>query len=55
MGSRFPPIAPQQANQDIYLVLDDFGARRGRAWRETDEAGDPSREVLIQDLMHRPV
>jgi hypothetical protein len=50
MGSRFPPIAPQQANQDIYLVLDDFGARQGRAWRETDEEAT-SREVLIQDLM----
>jgi hypothetical protein len=24
-------------DHDIYLVLDDFGGRLGRAWRETDE------------------
>jgi hypothetical protein len=35
---------------DTYLVLEDFGARLGRAWRETDaEATD--RETLIQNLM----
>jgi hypothetical protein len=30
-------------------VLDDFG-HRGRAWRETDEAGT-DRETLIRDLI----
>ena len=35
---------------DTYLVLEDFGARLGRAWRETDaEATD--RETLIRNLM----
>jgi hypothetical protein len=28
---------PLEANQDTYLVLDDFGGRLGPAWRETDE------------------
>jgi hypothetical protein len=50
MGLRFPPIAPRESSQDAYLVLDDFGGRLGRAWRETDEEMT-FREVLIQDLM----
>ncbi len=45
-----PSIVPQEANQDTYLVLDDFGGRLGRAWRETDEE-DTDRETLIRDLM----
>jgi hypothetical protein len=50
MGSRFPVTEVREASQDTYLVLDDFGGRLGRAWRETDE-GATSREVLICDLM----
>ena len=49
MPSPSPSIAPQ--NPDTYLVLDDFGGRLGRAWRETDEEGT-DRETLIRDLMH---
>src|SRR6476469_6561949 len=45
-----PSIVPPEANQDTYLVLDDFGGRLGRAWRETDEEG-ADRETLIRDLM----
>jgi hypothetical protein len=44
-----PSIVPE-ANQDTYLVLDDFGGRLGRAWRETDEE-DTDRETLIRNLM----
>ena len=40
----------QEASHDTYLVLDDFGGRQGRAWRETDEQAT-SRETLIRDLM----
>jgi hypothetical protein len=47
---RSPSIVPREANQDTYLVLDDFGGRLGRAWRETNE-GDTDRETLIRDLM----
>ena len=47
---RSPSIVPQEADQDVYLVLDDFGVRLGRSWRETDEAGT-DRDTLIQDLM----
>ena len=50
MRSRSPSIVPREANQDTYLVLDDFGGRLGRAWRETDEEGT-DREMLIRDLM----
>jgi hypothetical protein len=32
-----PSIVPDQDDRDIYLVLDDFGGRLGRAWPETDE------------------
>ena len=31
-----PSIAPHGPEQDIYIVLDDFG-RSGRSWCETDE------------------
>jgi hypothetical protein len=36
--------------QDAYLVLDDFGGRIGRAWRETDEQAT-DRKTLIRDLL----
>jgi hypothetical protein len=48
--SRSPSIVPREADQDIYLVLDDFGAWLGRVWSETDEE-DTDRETLIRDLM----
>lgn len=35
---------------DVYLVLDDFGGRLGRAWRETGEERT-DRETLITDLL----
>jgi hypothetical protein len=43
---RSPSIVPQGADRDIYLVLDDFRDRLGRAWRKTDEE-DTDRETLI--------
>jgi hypothetical protein len=45
-----PSIAPHGPEQDTYLVLDDFGGRLGRAWRETDENAT-DRETLIRDLV----
>jgi hypothetical protein len=44
-----PSITPTEIEQDIYLVLDDFG-KLGRSWRETDEAG-ASRATLIRNLL----
>jgi hypothetical protein len=44
-----PSIAPDRPDQDIYLVLDDFGTL-GRAWRETDEDG-ADRATLVRDLL----
>ena len=42
-------IIPDDADPDIYLVLDDFG-KLGRAWRETDERA-ADRDALIRDLL----
>src|SRR3569832_2117495 len=37
-------------DRDIHLVLEDFGARAGCAWRETDEQ-DTDRETVLRDLI----
>ena len=46
---RSPSIVPHEADQDTYLVLDDFG-RIGCSWRETD-AERADRKTLIRDLV----
>jgi hypothetical protein len=46
-----PPIVPlDRLDRDIYLVLKDFGARAGCAWRETDEQ-DTDRETVMRDIL----
>ncbi|AHY50677.1 hypothetical protein [Bradyrhizobium japonicum] len=46
-----PSIVPaDRLDRDIYLVLEDFGARAGCAWRETDEA-DTDLEVVLRNLL----
>jgi len=45
-----PSIAPHGPDQDTYVVLDDFGPRLGRAWREINEDA-ANRETLIRDLL----
>ncbi|UWU66219.1 hypothetical protein [Bradyrhizobium sp. NC92] len=46
-----PSIVPvDRLDRDIYLVLEDFGARAGCAWRETDEA-DTDLETVLHDLL----
>ena len=52
-----PSIVPNDNDETVYLVADDFG-RLGRAWREADyEATDF--ETVIQDLLtgqyNRPI
>jgi hypothetical protein len=44
-----PSIVPHGADQDTYLVLDDFG-RIGCSWRETN-ADSADRETLIRHLL----
>ena len=44
-----PSIVPHAADQDTYLVLDDYGPL-GCAWRET-EVDKADRETLIRDLV----
>jgi hypothetical protein len=52
-----PSIVPGGTDQNIYLVMDDFG-RLGRAWREAD-AERTDLETVITDLLdgqyHSPV
>jgi hypothetical protein len=48
---RSPSMVPSEANQDTYLVLDDFGGRLGRAWRESAEE-DANHETLIRDFRY---
>jgi len=47
--SQSPSIVPEDDNRDVYLVLDDFGGRLGRAWRETNEETD--RPAIIRGLL----
>lgn len=44
---RSPSIVPDTDDRDIYLVLDDFGERLGRAWRETGEERTDRRTVIL--------
>ncbi|MHB0784450.1 hypothetical protein [Bradyrhizobium sp. 5.13L] len=46
-----PSIVPaDRLDRDIYLVLEDFGARAGCAWRETDET-DTDLETVLKDIL----
>ncbi len=45
-----PSIVPEPDDRDVYLVLDDFGGKLGRAWPETDEERT-DRETVIADLL----
>jgi hypothetical protein len=48
---RSPSISPALPDdRDVYLVLDDFGAWLGRAWRETDE-DRTDRNSVFMDLI----
>ena len=44
-----PSIVPP-SNQDVYLVLEDFGDWLGQAWRETD-VEDTNLETIIRHLL----
>jgi hypothetical protein len=45
---RRSPSIPE--DRDVYLVLDHFGERLGRAWAETDE-DRTDRQTVIRDLL----
>jgi hypothetical protein len=47
---RSPSIVPEDAERDVYLVLDDFGSLLGQAWREAGEA-DTDRLTLVANLL----
>jgi hypothetical protein len=44
-----PSIVPNSDDQNVYLVVDDFG-RSGRAWRETD-VENTGLETVILDML----
>jgi hypothetical protein len=44
-----PSIVPRGDDQDVYLVIDDFGSL-GRVWREADY-GTTDWETVITDLL----
>jgi hypothetical protein len=44
-----PSIVPNDDDQNVYLVVDDFG-RNGRAWREAD-VENTDLETVILDLL----
>ena len=45
-----PSIVPEFDDREICVVLDDFGARAGRAWREMDEERTDL-EAVMRDLL----
>lgn len=46
-----PSIVPlDRLDRDVYLVLEDLGARAGCAWRETDEQ-DTDLETVLRHLL----
>ncbi|SFQ18926.1 hypothetical protein SAMN05216330_11846 [Bradyrhizobium sp. Ghvi] len=50
-----PSIVPaDRLDRDIYLVLEDFGARAGCAWRETDEQ-DTDCDTVLRGLICVPI
>ena len=53
-----PSIAPPGNDQDVYLVLDDFGGWFGQAWPETaveDTNLDTVIEALLDGQYSKPV
>ena len=44
------PSVPHGSTHDVYLVLEDFGPRLGRAWCEADEQAT-DRAALVRDLL----
>jgi len=47
---RSATLVPDDTHRDIYLVLDDFGPRLGRAWGETDDEG-ANRSTMVRNLI----
>ena len=45
-----PSIVPPGNDQDVYLVLDDFGGRIGQSWREADVEATRL-ETVLADLL----
>jgi hypothetical protein len=50
MSSAPPPAPASDDQKTAYLVLDNFGGRLGRSWRETDE-GHTSLAALMVDFL----
>jgi len=49
-SDRSPSIVPTGNDQDVYLVLDNFGGRIGQSWREADVEATRL-ETVLADLL----
>ncbi len=49
-SDRSPSIVPTGNDQEVYLVLDNFGGRIGQSWREADVAATLL-ETVLADLL----
>ena len=47
---RLPSISPEPDDHGVYMVLDDFGGRLGRGWRESDEERT-DRAAVVESLL----
>jgi hypothetical protein len=45
-----PSIVPPSNDEDVYIVLDDFGGQLGQAWRESN-FGETDLETVLRDLL----
>src|SRR5260221_5185568 len=52
-SDRSPSIVPPGNDQDVYLVLDDFGGRIGQTWRETNAHATRLETVVAEFLTAR--
>ena len=51
MRNQTPPLAPSEQASTVYIVLDDFGHKLGRAYRETNE--DAADEAsIVENLLN---
>ncbi len=50
MRNQTPPLAPSEQASAVHIVLDDFGRKLGRAYRETDENAADAASIIEKIL-----
>ncbi len=51
MRNQTPPLAPSEQAPTVHIVLDDFGPKLGRAYRETDE-GAANEATIVENILN---